>query len=365
MQNLYKTIKKFVFNLYSNKLHGHHLTRAKNLINIMYGIIKGKKSSLSGIAEEIPGLKKFASKLKQIKRWLMSKHNNYKVHFQPLIEVLLVALAKKGELIFAIDGSIMGNGCIGLMISIVYESRSLPVCWVVRKGKKGHFPEQMHVDLLEVLHQIVPPETKVVILGDGEFDGCKVQKTCSDFNWRYVFRAGKNILLTKDDEVFQLKDMSLGGLPYLFFNQVGYTAEEYGEVNVGYFHHKSYKDPLCLVTNFDLIKEAYIYYKKRFLIETLFSDMKSRGFNLQKSQLDDPERINTLLIPLCLAYIFTIQQAIQAFLQNRFEELTIKGKKEASLFTIGRRMIVYCENNFLKIKFSLSVFLYTKICVPL
>ena len=146
----------------------------------------------------------------------------------------------------------------------------------------------------------------LIILGDGEFDGCDVQKFCADSCWRYVFRAGKNVIITQGDEEFQLKDMSLGGLPYLLFEDVEYTAQKYGKVNIGYFHQKGYKDPLCLVTNFELIEQAHQYYKKRFLIETFFSDIKSRGFNAQKSKLEDPERINTLLIPLCLSYIFTI-----------------------------------------------------------
>lgn len=377
IKNLYKAIKKFVFNLYSNNLQGHALARAKNLINLMYGIMRSKKSSLSGIAEGMPGRtqdkteekdikpKKFASKVKQIKRWLMSQHNNYETHFFPLAVILLEVLAKRGELIFAIDGSIIGNGCIGLMISVVFQGRSLPICWVVRKGKKGHFPERMHVELLEQLKTITPDEVNIIILGDGEFDGCQVQQTCADFEWKYAFRASKSVLITQEEETFQLKDMALGALPYLFFEGVFYTAKEYGEVNVGYFHQKGYKDPLCLVTNFESIEEAHQYYKKRFLIETFFSDIKSRGFNAQKSKLEDPERISTLLIPLCLNYIFTIQQAIQAFLQELVPFLTYENKKEASLFTIGRRMLLFCEENFLKIKFSLSTFLYSKFCVPL
>jgi len=358
MKDLYKTIKKFVFSIYPNNLYGQALQRAKKLINLMYGIMRSKKSSLSGIAEAFPGRKKFASKIKQIKRWLLSAHNNYETHFLPLIETLLIALAKRGELIFAIDGSVLGNGCIGLMINVIFEGRSLPVCWVVRKGKKGHFPEQMHVDLLKKLHKIVPEQVAVVMLGDGEFDGCQVQQTCADFDWQYVFRAGKNVIISKEEEEFQLKDMKLGDFPYLFFDQVEYTNHKYGKVNIGYFHQKGYKDPLCLVTNFDLVEEAHEYYKKRFLIETFFSDM-------QKSQLEDPERVSTLLIPLSLSYIFTIQQAIQALLQDMFAELTFEDKKEASLFTIGRRMITFCEENFIKMKFSLSTFLYSNFCVPL
>jgi len=46
---------------------------------------------------------------------------------------------------------------------------------------------------------------------------------------------------------------------------------------------KKYKNPLYLVTNIETGGEAYDGYRKRFKIETLFSDLKSRGFNVHKS----------------------------------------------------------------------------------
>ncbi len=46
-----------------------------------------------------------------------------------------------------------------------------PLLWVTRKRKKGHFPEQMHIELMEAVQAIIPKSTKVVVLDDGEFDG--------------------------------------------------------------------------------------------------------------------------------------------------------------------------------------------------
>ena len=59
---------------------------------------------------------------------------------------------------------------------------------------------------------------------------------------------------------------------------------------------KGYKEPIYLLTNIELAREAMHWYKKRFLIETLFSDQKSRGFDIHKSHLSDPERLKLLLI---------------------------------------------------------------------
>jgi hypothetical protein len=32
---------------------------------------------------------------------------------------------------------------------VVYKGRALPLTWQVRKGKKGHFPEDMHMALVK------------------------------------------------------------------------------------------------------------------------------------------------------------------------------------------------------------------------
>ena len=53
-------------------------------------------------------------------------------------------------------------------------------------------------------------------------------------------------------------------------------------------------------------KDAYDYHSERFRIETFFSDQKSRGFNIHKSHISDPVRLNRLMIAACLAYIWII-----------------------------------------------------------
>jgi hypothetical protein len=72
-----------------------------------------------------------------------------------------------------ICGIIQSKRCISLVVSIAYKGRALPLLWVTRKGKKGYFPEQMQSDPIKAVQEIIPKKTKVVILGDGEFDGAK------------------------------------------------------------------------------------------------------------------------------------------------------------------------------------------------
>jgi hypothetical protein len=40
-------------------------------------------------------------------------------------------------LVVVIDGSVVGRGGIALMIHVVSTGRALPLCWLVRQGRKG------------------------------------------------------------------------------------------------------------------------------------------------------------------------------------------------------------------------------------
>jgi hypothetical protein len=42
------------------------------------------------------------------------------------------------------------------MVSVIYKGRALPLLWITRKGKKGHFPENMHIDLIQAVQEIIP-----------------------------------------------------------------------------------------------------------------------------------------------------------------------------------------------------------------
>jgi hypothetical protein len=78
------------------------------------------------------------------------------------------------------------------------------------------------------------------------------------------------------------------------------------------WRHPDHQQPLYLVSNFELGQEAIYWYRKRFRIETFFSDQKSRGFHLDKSHLTDPKRLARLMIAACLAYIWIIYLGVLA-----------------------------------------------------
>jgi hypothetical protein len=85
--------------------------------------------------------------------------------------------------------------------------------------------------------------------------------------------------------------------------QARFTQAAYGTVQVIGWWDSAYDEPLYLITNLTDCDTACRCYQKRMHIETLFSDQKSRGFQLHRSHLRDPQR---LLIAACLAYLWII-----------------------------------------------------------
>ncbi len=322
----------------SQNLSGHELDRLNVLSSMVSAILITGRSELRQMARGVSADNQFATRVKRFKRWLLNKHTNYAIYYLPFAEQLLKVLSKKGTLIFSIDGSVVGKGCIALMFSVIYKSKALPVIWQVYKGKKGHLPESAHRRLLSELSKIIPGESsRVVIVGDGEFDGCDWQSDILQHGWDYVLRTGAQIQIEEyEGEVFKLGHVLLERSTDLFFEEVRFTKKLYGPVNLLIWHGQQHEDPIYLVTNLDFNLEIQQFYKKRFKIEPFFRDQKSKGFHIQRSGLRDPKRIEKLLIATCLAYMLSIMASTKACDSKFYNRAARTDGDFLSLFQLGK-----------------------------
>jgi hypothetical protein len=319
-----------------------HLT---TLAALMSGIVGSQSTHLPHIATQVPDSTKPESRVKRFARWMQNDHVTEEVYFVPYAERLLAHLALQ-TLVLVIDGSVVGRGCVALMIHVVYKGRALPLAWLVRRGKKGHFPEDLHITLVKQVHTLIPPGASVVLLGDGEFDGTTLQQTLQDAHWAYVVRTGSNITVIWDGERFRCETVASCIKPgtLVELTNVHVTEAAYGPVMLLCCWAKGYTEPLHLLTNMASADEACRVYAKRFRIETFFSDQKSRGFYLHQSHLSDPTRLSRLLIATCLAYIWIIYLGALCE-QDGWISIIHRGDRcDLSLFQLGLRLLEYLLN---------------------
>ena len=308
---IFATLKKFRSKNIAGQAARHLIVFAL----MITGLVRAGKIALDEMADKSTKHKdsKTESRTKRFNRWLRNKKVNKETMYFPYIKEILAGLSGT-TLIFTIDASNLGKHCAVLMISIIYQGRALPVIWKVREGNKGSFSEEEHIVLLEELYELLQEieedlekELDVVVVGDGEFDGVEFQKKCEEYKWEYVLRAAKNINCYEEEEKepFKPEDIAQEG-EQVNVERVKYTKAKYGPVQIIAWWGEEYKEPIYLVTNVELAKEACELYKKRSLIETFFSDEKSRGFNIHKTRIKNPKRLEKLLLVACFAYIWIV-----------------------------------------------------------
>ena len=262
-------------------------------------------------------------------------------------------LAPAQTLTLVMDGSEVGRKCLALVVSVVYRGRALPIAWIVVKGSKGHFPEDTHIKLVQKVHELVPEGiTDIVFVGDGEFDGTLLQAELEKYFWRYVCRTASNTILSHKGVQCAYQDIPLQAGERWSIAEVSFTRKDYGPIlAIGWWRHGC-QEPIYLVTNLDSADEACAWYRKRFRIETFFSDQKSRGFHLHKSHLSDPARIARLMLAACLAYLWIVYLGALA-METGFNRTIHRTERcDLSLFQLGFKVLDYLMDNDLPILVS-------------
>lgn len=327
------------------QLCGYPVGRRRQRIQVLAGYISGIVGSQSTHGREAAkhsGLDaKVPSREKRLVRWYQNEQVSHETEYLPYLEEMLAEFSDE-TLSIAIDGSEIGRGCMVLLVSLLFNKRAIPLVWSVFDRPKGHASAGQHIELLEQVRTMVPADCEVIFLGDGEFDSVELQHHIESLEqWQYVCRTAKNTQIFHDGEWLTPADIALCPDSCLTLENVLFTAQAYGPVQVVLQWDAAHADPLYLVSSLEVGAEAYCWYRQRMRIETFFSDQKSRGFHLHKSHIDSPERLSRLLIAACLAYIWILVLGTHAHLRKLVPTLHRSGRCDLSLFQLGLDYLHY------------------------
>lgn len=299
-KSTYKDILKFLQKVNPKGLTGQIGRRTCTMVSLIQSCIRNGHCRLESLSEASGAYKtkKISSLLQQSKRWLSNKWTDWESFYMPFASHFLAGIATKGELILIIDGSQTGTANTTLMVSALCRGFAIPVAWVVKNGEKGNFPKEMHIDVLQMIAPICPPDCRVVLLGDGEFDGEDLIQWCVDQGWEFVVRTSCNRLIDFSGEIARFDSIQTT-------RSMCFIRDAIRLANAVYWYKKKYKAPIYLLTNMDLGYQACHYYKLRFEIETLFKQLKSGGFQLHKTRLKCPLKVSNLIIVVAFAFVFS------------------------------------------------------------
>jgi hypothetical protein len=345
----YCAIRDALEQLAPKQISGNQIRHLRTLAALISGIVGRGKVSLTAVAGKVPDGKHKESRVKRFERFLKNERVTQESFFLPFARALLASLPQ-GPLVLVMDASEVGRGCLALVVSACFKKRAVPIGWLLVKGNKGHLSEEKHTELLAQVALLVPQGRRVIFVGDGEFDGCGLLRALGEQGWAFVCRTAKNV---------QLEELDFPGCPFSFADlciciepgeiievpDVRFTGQGLGPLLAVAVWQKGCKEPLFLVSSLELGQEALFWYKKRFLIETLFSDQKSRGFHLHKSHISEPARLARLLIATCLGYIWLVLLGAQVGGNRLWRRAVHRAERcDLSLFQLGRAWLEECLN---------------------
>jgi len=231
------------------------------------------------------------------------------------------------------------------MLSVLYEGIAIPVCWhMLDKAGTSTGAEQRA--LIESFIKLFGKEQIIGVLGDREFAN------------GYFFSWLKN---EKIPFYIRIKSGSWACIKgrkwrkaYKIFKTVNpkshYTfdmAIEIFGVSVFLAAARSEGGELMIVATNAHPKNAIAIYLRRWEIESLFQAFKSRGFNLEDTQLTEPMRLSKLIAVIAVAFTWAhkVGEWRQKIKPIRLRKMRKQMRPEYSLFKYGLELLTDCFVN--------------------
>lgn len=255
------------------------------------------------------------SRERYISRLLSNKLINPIMVMGGFIPELIEMSGSNGKtVILMMDQSKISDGFECLMISLRVGERAIPVCWrVVRTGGPIGFDTQE--GLLNEALKMVPAGISILLMGDRFYGTSALINWCKNQGWDYRIRLKGNLILNHEGGQITTGEAVSAGLTSMedaVLNDTGVGT------NIGIIHEPGHKEPWIIAMNSKPSLYKTLDYSMRWGIEAMFSDFKSRGFNITKTHLKHADRIERLILILTIALYWAVSTGMQPKMPTKF-----------------------------------------------
>lgn len=236
-------------------------------------------------------------------------------------ELAEMATSNGKTIILMLDQSKISDNFECLMVSMRVGERAIPVVWKVKetKGEIG-FSEQE--TLLNEVLKMMPENADILLAADRFYGTASLIKWCQEQGWRYRIRLKGNLILQHEGGEITTGEAAAAKISSLIGAELNKTGVK---TNIGILHEAGHIEPWIIAMNETPNQARVRDYGMRWGIECMFSDFKSRGFCVTKTQLKHAERIERLILVLTIALYW----AASTGMQPRSQKYTKKKRSEA------------------------------------
>lgn len=287
--------------------------KLKNLVCIVIGILLSKSVIMSEISEKLKDCYTDASeesKIKRIYRFFVSKTIKSDYLYYNFIDEVMKKYIKRSnnrKLVIIFDHTTLEDKFLILKFSLKVGKRSVPLWYKIFEYSEKDNKNFKHIKqgIREIKELIDSYNYEVILLADRGFKSIDLFRFIDKLGWKYCIRCTNDMLIKiEGKEKKYLRDIKPLKNIVKKFNKVLLGAEEY-KCNLAVCKAEESEDTWYIITNMDS-KKAVREYKKRFIIEEMFRDLKSSGFNMEDTWTQSLIYFENLYLCLCIAYTWMV-----------------------------------------------------------
>lgn len=328
-------------NLFSimNQFFGSHFNKARIKLICMFilSLVKVQTVNFNRLSNSFDSSSKSDSSLRRIQRFFASY-----IFDMDLISRLLYSLipkeAKHGLTMDRTNWKIGEANINILVIGIVYEGLAFPVLFQMMP-KFGNSNCSERIAIMEKYNELFGFESIDYLVADREFIGEIWLNYLNLNSIKYHIRIRDNFKVYKTKNGKPLKAtwffsrLKLGGFSH--HPKIVYINNVACYLSASVIKSKTGKPEFQFLISFSNPSKAKECYKKRWQIETMFKALKSSGFNIEKTHLQDIERIEKLVSLVFIAFVWCYKVGIHIDLYENKIKIKKHGYRAKSLFKYG------------------------------
>lgn len=288
----------------------YHKSRREGLCLLSALMLEVRSANLMELASALPrDIAHINERYRYVERLLSNSHIDVDALSGGYARPVLERLCANGQtIILMIDQSHINAMNEVLMLSIRVGERAIPFLWRVR-STQGNIGFEVQKEMLEAALSFIPEGADVMLAADRFYGTAMLIGWCQAAGWGYRIRLKGNLTLQHEGG-----EMNTGEAVKLYPEGL-LNAQLYGsgvQTNIGFLHEKGHKEPWIIAMDAVPTKGRVRDYSMRWGIESMFSDLKSRGFGLMNSKIQKPERLEKLLLIMTIALHWAVSSGMYA-----------------------------------------------------
>ncbi len=308
-------------------------SRLETLAVLVMGLAQSRTVNLTHLACHLPGRATHASGYRRLQRFF--QHVRLGSDQMALLVVSMLNLSRKKCLVLDRTNWKIGSSDVNiLMLAIVTRRFRVPLLWSMI-DHQGNSDTDQRIALMRRYLALFPADSIELLLADREFIGARWMDFLNENNIPFAIRVKEDMTIGfANGATWSFRTLLRRKRVGKWEGRLNGTAGATSQPLRIAAKRLADKQVLIVATNQPDAAQALNHYRRRWGIECLFGDAKTRGLNLEDTRIRNPDKLDCLLVVVTLAITWAYRCATRAMGMKAIRRKT-HGRRQKSWFRLG------------------------------